>query len=148
MNPKTHISLDVTNLERSLTFYSTLFGMPPTKVKPGYAKFDVAEPGLVLALQEKKGFCDCICGLNHLGIRVASTEQVLAVRARLQAAGLATFDEMNTTCCYAVQDKIWVTDPSGYKWETYVFKGDSATEYEKHDPAVCACGDEKTACCS
>ncbi len=158
MNPKLHVSLEVNDLEQSLRFYSTLFNMSPTKTKPGYAKFDVAEPGVVLSLtQPAKAPC-CVSGLSHLGVRVDSTEQVLAARDRLQKAGLATLDEINTTCCYAVQDKIWVQDPTGYRWEIYVFKGDTEEKYNAaHLEALakggCACGDEPAtattaSCCS
>ena len=123
MDAKLHLSLDVKNLEESVRFYSALFGAPPTKLKPGYAKFDLAQPAVNLTMQQAS-HC-CLQGLSHLGLRVDSTEQVLAARARLNAAGLQTLDEMNTTCCHAVQDKIWLTDPTGYRWEVYVFKGDA-----------------------
>ncbi len=97
MNPKLHVSLEVNDLEQSVRFYSTLFNIAPTKTKPGYAKFDVGEPGVVLSLtQPTKAPC-CVSGLSHLGVRVESTEQVLAARDRLQKAGLATLDEINTT---------------------------------------------------
>ena len=136
-NPKFHLSLDVKNVEDSVRFYSILFGISPTKVKPGYAKFDLAQPAVNLTLQEKAPCC--ITGLSHMGVRVDTTAQVLEAKLRLQAAGLATFEETNTTCCYAVQDKIWVTDPTGYRWEVYVFKGDSeAVADHAHEEAVAA----------
>ena len=125
MDAKLHLSLDVKNVEESVRFYSALFDAPPTKLKPGYAKFDLDQPGVNLTMQQAS-HC-CLQGLSHLGLRVDSTEQVLAARARLNAAGLQTLDEMNTTCCHAVQDKIWLTDPTGYRWEVYVFKGDTET---------------------
>ena len=125
MNPKLHVSLDVTNVEESVRFYSALFDASPTKVKPGYAKFDLDQPAINLTMQEAT-HC-CLQGLSHMGVRVSSTEEVLAVKQRLNAAGIRTLDEMNTTCCYAVQDKIWLTDPTGYRWEVYVFKGDTET---------------------
>ena len=160
MNPKLHVSLEVNDLEQSVRFYSTLFNMPPTKTKAGYAKYDVDSPGVVLSLLQPENAPCCVSGLSHLGVRVESTEQVLAARERLQKAGLATLDEVNTTCCYAVQDKIWVTDPTGYRWEIYVFKGDTDQKYDAAHMAAlaqggCACGDEKTttnaaasSCCS
>lgn len=136
-NPKFHLSLDVKNVEDSVRFYSTLFGSEPTKTKPGYAKFDLEQPAVNLTLQENSPCC--ITGLSHMGVRVDSTLKVLEAKQRLQAAGLATFEETNTTCCYAVQDKIWVTDPTGYRWEVYVFKGDSeAIADHAHDEAVAA----------
>lgn|GEM_PF-191555 len=122
-NPKFHLSLDVKSVEDSIRFYSILFGAQPTKVKPGYAKFDLTQPALNLTLQENAPCC--ITGLSHMGVRVDSTAAVLEAKHRLQSAGLATFEETNTTCCFAVQDKIWVTDPTGYRWEVYVFKGDT-----------------------
>jgi len=129
MNSKAHVSIDVENLERSIEFYSVLFDTPPTKVrpqtKPTYAKFDLDEPSLNLTMNERAACC--IQGLNHMGIRVDSIEQVLAAKARLEAAGFKTSDGMGTTCCYAVQDKIWAKDPNGIRWEVYLFKSDAET---------------------
>jgi catechol 2,3-dioxygenase-like lactoylglutathione lyase family enzyme len=127
MTSKVHVSLDVNDIEESVRFYSALFAMTPTKVKPGYAKFDVAEPAVNLTLQESR-HC-CLQGLSHMGIRVDSTEDVLAFKRRLEQAGIETANEMNTTCCYAVQDKIWITDPTGFRWEVYAFKRDSESEH-------------------
>jgi catechol 2,3-dioxygenase-like lactoylglutathione lyase family enzyme len=113
-----HLALTVSSVERSIPFYAALFGAEPVKVKPGYAKFEIAEPALNFTLNE--GMRDGALGaLNHAGIQVASTDDVLAARLRLQKAGLATFDEMDTTCCYARQDKIWVHDPDGTPWELF-----------------------------
>ena len=140
MNPKLHVSLDVKNVEESVRFYSALFDAPPTKLKPGYAKFDLDQPAINLTLQEAT-HC-CLQGLSHMGLRVDSTDQVLAAKQRLNAAGIRTMDEMNTTCCHAVQDKIWLTDPTGYRWEVYVFKGDAEQPDASHaQPAVAS------ACC-
>lgn len=140
MNPKLHVSLDVKNVEESVRFYSALFDVPPTKLKPGYAKFDLDQPAINLTLQEAT-HC-CLQGLSHMGLRVDSTDQVLAAKQRLNAAGIKTMDEMNTTCCHAVQDKIWLTDPTGYRWEVYVFKGDAEQPDASHaQPAVAS------ACC-
>jgi catechol 2,3-dioxygenase-like lactoylglutathione lyase family enzyme len=117
--PKVHVALNVTDIEKSVQFYRAMFGTEPVKFKPGYAKFDVAVPALNLTLnysgEVKEGGA-----LNHLGVEVYSTDAVLAARKRLQTAGLATFDEMGTDCCYALQDKVWVTDPNGYRWEVFV----------------------------
>jgi len=120
---KVHVSLDVTNLEQSVRFYSTLFQTAPTKVKPGYAKFDLAEPSLNLTFVETDSAT--AEGPNHMGWRVTTLDEVLAAKQRLEAAGYITSDEMGVTCCYAVQDKIWATDPTGYRWEVYIFKGDA-----------------------
>jgi catechol 2,3-dioxygenase-like lactoylglutathione lyase family enzyme len=119
-----HLALTVSSVERSTSFYEALFGTAPTKVKPGYAKFEVAEPALNFTLNEgERG--DGLGAFNHAGIQVASTDDVLAARLRLQKAGLATFDEMDTTCCYARQDKIWVHDPDGTPWEVFATHEDS-----------------------
>jgi catechol 2,3-dioxygenase-like lactoylglutathione lyase family enzyme len=147
MEGKLHVSLDVTNLEQSLQFYSTFFGAEPTKVKPGYAKYDLESPAMVLTLEEYKPCC--IQGVSHMGWRLGSTEEVLAAKQRLEIGGIKTLDEMNTTCCYAVQDKIWVTDPTGYRWEVYTFKGD-AEEYACAPGSPCATETKASAsvCCS
>jgi catechol 2,3-dioxygenase-like lactoylglutathione lyase family enzyme len=134
MSPKLHLSLDVRNVEESVRFYSALFDAPPTKLKPGYAKFDLDQPAINLTMQQAT-HC-CLQGLSHMGLRVDSTEEVLAVKQRLNAAGIPTLDEMNTTCCYAVQDKIWLTDPTGYRWEVYVFKGDTETAMDRPQGAA------------
>ena len=134
MNSKLHVSLDVKNVEESVRFYSALFDAPPTKLKPGYAKFDLDQPAINLTMQQAT-HC-CLQGLSHMGLRVDATEEVLAVKHRLNAAGIPTLDEMNTTCCYALQDKIWLTDPTGYRWEVYVFKGDTETAMDRPQGAV------------
>ena len=118
---KVHIALNVKDVEESVKFYSAMFGVEPAKHKPGYAKFDIAEPALNLTLNYT-GPIEGNGALNHLGIQVASTDEVARATGRLQAAGLATFDEMNTDCCYALQDKVWITDPNGYRWEFFVVK--------------------------
>jgi hypothetical protein len=113
-----HLALTVSNVGRSVPFYEALFGVGPTKLEPGYAKFEVAEPALNFTLNEGER-SEALGAFNHGGIQVASTDDVLAARVRLQKAGLATFDEMDTTCCYARQDKIWVHDPDGTPWEVF-----------------------------
>jgi len=120
---RTHISLNVSDVVRSTEFYQAFFGAAPHKQRPGYSNFDIADPPLKLALTERDS--GSVGGrLNHLGIQVESIEQVLAAKERLQAAGLATFDEMDTTCCYAQQDKIWAHDPDGNAWEVYAITDD------------------------
>jgi len=115
------------------------------KLKPGYAKFDVAEPGLNLTLNASNRIDIPVAGaLNHLGIQVASTEAVKEAAGRLKAEGLATFEEENTDCCYALQDKVWVTDPNGYRWEVFVVKvGDTQPELTA-TPADACCA---STCC-
>ena len=116
---RVHVAINVSSLERSLPFYTTLFGQEPAKLRPGYAKFEVASPPVNFTLNETPGLT-AGGSLSHLGIQVKSTEEVLAAKTRFQVAGLATFDEENVTCCYAVQDKVWVTDPDGNEWEVFV----------------------------
>lgn len=115
---KAHLALNVRDVERSIEFYKKMFGIEPLKVRTGYAKFDVQNPPLNLTLNQhqfnEQG------ALSHLGLQVGSTEDVLAVRERWAEAGLVTRDEMQTNCCYAVQDKTWVHDPDGYEWEVFV----------------------------
>ena len=122
---KVHVALNTPRFDESVRFYRTFLGLEPVKLKPGYAKFDVAEPGLNLTLNASpdRG----VGALNHLGIQVQSTAAVREAAERLKAEGLATFEEENTDCCYALQDKVWVTDPNGYKWEVFVVKvGDTS----------------------
>ena len=123
---KAHISLNVKNIENSISFYKKLFDLEPLKVQKGYAKFDVENPPLNLALNERsfkeRG------ALSHLGIQVASTKDVLETRKRWNESGLSTEDEMQTNCCYALQDKTWTTDPDGNEWEVFVVLEDSLAE--------------------
>ena len=136
-----HLALTVSDVDRSIEFYRALFGVEPSKVRPGYAKFEVREPALNFTLNQ--GERDGELGaFNHAGIQVASTDDVLRARARLVEAGLATFDEMDTTCCYAKQDKIWVTAPDGESWEVFVTHAES----DEHATSVARDGDE-VACC-
>jgi catechol 2,3-dioxygenase-like lactoylglutathione lyase family enzyme len=126
--PKVHVALNVTDFDQSVQFYRAMFGLEPVKLKPGYAKFDVSEPALNLTLNYAGPVKDP-GALNHLGVQVYSAEAILQAKERLHNRGLATFDEMGTDCCYALQDKIWVTDPNGYRWEIFVVKvGDTAPE--------------------
>jgi catechol 2,3-dioxygenase-like lactoylglutathione lyase family enzyme len=118
---KVHVALNVTDVNRSVEFYRAMFGVDPVKWKPGYAKFDIAEPRLNLTLNYEDEISDR-GALNHLGVEVTSTTEVLAAKKRLAEAGLATLDEMNVDCCFALQDKVWVTDPNGYRWEIFTVK--------------------------
>jgi catechol-2,3-dioxygenase len=123
---KAHISLNVRDLGRSLEFYKKMLGIEPSKVRSGYAKFDVQNPPLNLALNE---IPDAERGaLSHLGIQVATTADVLVLRERWIREGLAARDEMQTSCCYAVQDKTWVSDPDGNEWEAFVVLEDDLPE--------------------
>ncbi len=128
---RVQLALDVVDLEASVAFYSTLFGVEPHKRRPGYANFAIAEPPLKLVLiqsDEATRGSGAKGALNHLGVEVGSGEEVTAARTRLADAGLATFDEDDTTCCYALQDKVWVHDPAGAPWEVYVVKDEDPAD--------------------
>ena len=130
---KAHLALNVKDVGVSLEFYRKLLGIEPSKVRTGYAKFDVQNPPLNLTLNQhvfnERG------ALSHLGIQVASTDDVLAIRERWTEQGLLTRDEMQTNCCYALQDKTWVRDPDGNEWEVFVVLEDNLAE-----TAPCECG--------
>jgi catechol 2,3-dioxygenase-like lactoylglutathione lyase family enzyme len=118
------LALNVDNLAEGVAFYSKLFKTQPAKVKEGYANFAIAEPPLKLVLIENPGHGGSI---NHLGVEVESSEQVHAEIGRLADEGLFTEEEIGTTCCFATQDKVWVTGPGGEKWEVYTVLADSDT---------------------
>ncbi|MFG2974403.1 ArsI/CadI family heavy metal resistance metalloenzyme [Streptomyces sp. NPDC048331] len=120
---RVQLALRVADLEASIAFYSKLFGAEPAKRREGYANFAITEPPLKLVLIEGEAGEDT--RLDHLGVEVATTEQVHAATTRLQDAGLATFEENDTSCCYALQDKVWVTGPGKEPWEVYVVKADA-----------------------
>ena len=121
---RVQLALNVDDIDEAVTFYSKLFNAEPAKRKPGYANFAIAEPPLKLVLLENPGQGGT---LNHLGVEVASSHQVHDEIARLSAAGLFTDEEIGTTCCFAKQDKVWVTGPAGEKWEVYTVLADSET---------------------
>src|SRR3954447_3109022 len=119
------LALNVDDVETATAFYTQLFGTEPAKRRPGYANFAIADPPLKLVLLENPGRGGT---LNHLGVEVASVEDVDAEQSRLAASGLASVDERGTTCCYARQDKFWVEGtPSGERWEIYTVLADSPT---------------------
>ena len=126
---RVQLAINVDDLSDSIAFYSALFGTEPAKLKPGYANFAIAEPPLKLILLENPGQGG---SLNHLGVEVAGTDAVDAQQARLAEAGLASVDERDSTCCYARQDKFWVTGaPDGERWEIYTVLADSPTFWGK-----------------
>ncbi len=142
-----HLALNVSNVERSVSFYQALFGVAPEKVKGRYAKFSVAEPALNFTLNE--GAREGLGAFNHGGVQVGSTADVLAAKERLVNAGLATFDEMDTTCCYARQDKIWVRDPDGTPWEVFVVHEEAEHAEDARLPGGArdgSCGCAETGC--
>ncbi|OBG95362.1 cadmium transporter [Mycobacterium sp. E3251] len=132
---RVQLALNVDDLGEAIAFYSKLFGTEPAKVKPGYANFAIAEPPLKLVLLENPGHGG---SLNHLGVEVASSDTVHDEIARLTEGGLVTEEELNTTCCFANQDKVWVTGPGGERWEVYTVIADSET-FGPSDEAVESC---------
>ena len=120
---RTHVGLNVTDLQASIEFYSKIFDQKPVKVKDDYAKFLPEELALNFTLNVR----DEVKGnqVGHFGIQVASLEEVLKHKERLEKLGFFAREEMNTNCCYALQDKFWVTDPEGNEWEFFFTKGDS-----------------------
>ena len=139
---RVQLALRVADLERSIAFYSKLFGTEPAKRREGYANFALTEPPLKLVLIE--GEAGEETRMDHLGVEVASTEEVNAATERLKEAGLATFEENDTSCCYALQDKVWVTGPGREPWEVYVVKADADILSKSADtaPEACCCTPE------
>ncbi len=126
---KFHASLNVSNLPRSIAFYTALFGANPVKLYADYAKFEVDTPPLVLSLKPKRA---CAGGpLNHLGLRVVTVEQLRAIQERLKLVGARIGQQDDVKCCYALQSKIWVTDPDQTMWEIYVLHDDVPNWGEK-----------------
>ena len=118
------LALNVDDLDTAIAFYSKLFNTEPAKIKPGYANFAIANPPLKLVLLENPGQGGT---LNHLGVEVESSDVVHAEIARLTDEGMFTEEEIGTTCCFATQDKVWVTGPGGERWEVYTVLADSET---------------------
>jgi catechol 2,3-dioxygenase-like lactoylglutathione lyase family enzyme len=139
---RVQLALRVSDLEGSIDFYTKLFGAPPAKRRDGYANFAVEEPPLKLVLIE--GAPDQPTVMDHLGVEVFTEQEVNDATARISKAGLATFPEDNTTCCYALQDKVWVHGPGTEPWEFYVVKAD-ADRLSKDDNSTCCCGDANAA---
>jgi catechol 2,3-dioxygenase-like lactoylglutathione lyase family enzyme len=132
---KAHVAINVRHLDKSIDFYTKLFGINPSKVRKAYAKFDLANPPLNFTLNEVP-FGERRA-LSHMGIQVRSTDDVLAVRELWHKEGLITRDEMNTDCCYAVQDKTRVHDPDGNEWEVFVVKQDNLPEKTAESGGCC-----------
>ena len=154
---RVQLALNVDDLDEAVIFYTKLLGTPPAKLRPGYANFAVASPPLKLVLLENPGRGG---SLNHLGVEVATTDTVHREIARLSGEGLFTDEEMGTTCCFATQDKVWVTGPDGERWEVYTVLADSATfgtspqtlvdAGQRSAADLCcggAAGDEASTCC-
>ncbi|GEL26051.1 glyoxalase [Pseudonocardia sulfidoxydans NBRC 16205] len=150
---RVQLALRVSDLEASIDFYRSLFGVEPAKRRPGYANFAVAEPPLKLVLIE--GQADEPTVMDHLGVEVETTGEVDAAAERLSALGLFTQVEDDTTCCYALQDKVWVRGPGREPWEVYTVKADAPDATSIHPVGVspqasCECGapaETSAACC-
>jgi catechol 2,3-dioxygenase-like lactoylglutathione lyase family enzyme len=139
---RVQLALNVDDIDAAVAFYARLFDARPAKRRPGYANFAIAEPALKLVLIENPGHGGT---LNHLGVEVGSSTEVGDAAGRLSDAGLATRTEDATTCCYAVQDKVWVTGPGGERWEVYTVLADvdAVTDVRRPSSAIPATG-----CCA
>ncbi|MFE5390014.1 ArsI/CadI family heavy metal resistance metalloenzyme [Bacillus thuringiensis] len=141
-----HVGINVKNLEKSIEFYEKVFGVLPVKVKTDYAKFLLETPGLNFTLNVR----DEVKGnqVNHFGFQVDTAEEITLHKERLEKEGFFARDEMDTTCCYAVQDKFWVTDPDGNEWEFFYTKAHSDV-HKIEDPSCCTTSNEvaKNSCC-
>lgn len=144
---KAHIGINVRNVETSLAFYRKMLGIEPSKVRTGYAKFDVQNPPLNLTLNEDPTLTGT-GALSHLGIQLSSTEDVVAYQERWAGAGLSTRSEIGTDCCYAVQNKAWVVDPDGNEWEAFVVLQDNLPEVKKASSCCVKTADGEPAACS
>lgn len=130
---RVQLALNVTDVDAAVAFYEKVFDTPVTKRRPGYANFAIAEPPLKLVLiQNEEG-----ATLNHLGVEVESTGEVNAATSRFVESGLTTFEEQGVECCYAKQDKVWLTDPDGAGWEFYTVLADSQQMSSTQDDAAC-----------
>jgi catechol 2,3-dioxygenase-like lactoylglutathione lyase family enzyme len=136
---RVQLALNVSDLNEAIDFYSQLFGCAPAKVQPGYANFAVADPPLKLVLIEEAGTrgTGVVGALNHLGVEVATTDEVSNATRRLQAEGIETEEQQATTCCFAVQDKVWVEDPDRTPWEVYTVLADAPADSTLHGDGTC-----------
>ena len=130
-----HFALNTSQFDKSIEFYEALFNTKPSKVKPGYAKFDIESPPVNLTLNE----ANQVSGnqINHLGIEIKTSKGVKDQLERFKTLGLETRIEENTTCCFAIQDKVWVTDPDGNSWETFVILEDSDLRKDQNSDSSC-----------
>ena len=136
-----HVHIAVDDLDRSIGFYSTLFGAQPSVLKSDYAKWMLEDPKVNLAISQRAR----AAGVDHLGIQVECEDDMREIAQRLKAAGETTLDQQATTCCYAQSNKAWVNDPSGVRWETFFTFGD-ATTYGEDEPAIDSVAPQ-AACC-
>jgi catechol 2,3-dioxygenase-like lactoylglutathione lyase family enzyme len=132
---KAHLAINVMDVEASIDFYTKMLGIEPSKVRTGYAKFNIEDPPLNFTLNQVP--FDGRGALSHLGIQVATTDDVLAMKKTWESAGLIPREEMQTTCCYALQDKAWVHDPDGNEWEVFTVIEDNLGETKSSDSSCC-----------
>ena len=144
-NRKMHVGLNVSDINKTLNFYETVFNQKADKLRKGYAKFNL--PELVISFIETKDAPNQNFG--HLGFQLTTTDEVKDVLNRIQESGIDTLEEEKVSCCYALQDKFWVTDPDGFRWEFYTFLAD--VEENDTDKSTC-CPEQKTTieevCCT
>ena len=145
MSSRVQLALNVSDVDQAVAFYSKLFQTQPAKRKPGYANFAISDPPLKLVLIENPG---APARLNHLGVEVFSQEAVVEAHDRLQADGLQVLNEDGIACCYAVQDKVWVSDPDAAPWEIYTVLEHSDEAGRVTDGIPCACGAAGTTGCA
>ncbi len=136
------LALNVSNLDEAITFYSKFFEAAPAKVRPGYANFALNDPPLKLVLIEGGGTPGSI---NHLGVEVFSSDEVVAATKRLRDEGMSTDVEESTTCCYAVQDKVWVDGPDSSRWEVYTVLADAPVESTISGDGQCCASNDTSA---
>lgn len=134
---RVQLALRVGDLEASVAFYTKLLGAEPAKRRPGYVNFAITEPPLKLVLLEGEAGQDTV--LDHLGVEVETSDEVGRATERLRALGLFTQEQHETTCCYAVQDKVWVHGPGREPWEVYVVKADSRTFSAEPELSAATC---------
>ncbi len=142
--PRMHVSLYVKNLASTVNFYNTFFGKPADKIKPGYAKYILEEPSLVISFIENGERVNSSFG--HLGIQVETKQEMEEKLGVSQQHGLVSKIEIGTACCYAIQDKFWVNDPDGVQWEVYYFHEDAQfndPQYELTDASACCMPEEE-----
>ena len=139
-----HVSLYVSDIQKTLEFYTSFFGAEPVKVKPNYAKYILENPSLIISFVENKGRVQQNFG--HLGFQVETLEDLNIKLWEAKKKNLVAKEEVGTNCCYAKQDKFWATDPDGVQWEVYYFHEDAEfndPHYESNEAAACCTPAEK-----
>ena len=147
--PRVQLALNVSDLDAAVDFYSKLFAAMPAKREPGYANFAIADPPLKLVLVEQRDTRDRGVGgaLNHLGVEVETSDQVTETSGRLTDEGLQATEQLGTTCCFALQDKVWVEDPDGAPWEVYTVLADAPSETSITGDGTCCGAEQADLCC-